>query len=197
MAHPQPANARKRSLQINKTTRRPRILLAACGSVGALKFDIICREFCKWAEIKAVATKASLNFMDMKSFRRGVPLYADEREWSDWKKEGDSVLHIELREWADIMVIAPLSANTLAKIAGGLCDNLLTSIVRAWDYTKPIFVAPSMNAFMWSLSITEEQLKSIDELGISCIRPKNGVMPEIHDINDTVRLFLGTREFTD
>lgn len=48
-----------------------------------------------------------------------------------------SVLHIELRKWADVLLIAPLSANTLAKIAGGLCDNLLTSVVRAWDFSKP------------------------------------------------------------
>lgn len=46
---------------------------------------------------------------------------------------GDPVVHIELRRWADALVIAPLSANTLAKLAGGLCDNLLTCVVRAWD----------------------------------------------------------------
>ncbi|XP_073301099.1 phosphopantothenoylcysteine decarboxylase-like [Primulina huaijiensis] len=192
MAHPQLANAGKKPLQINKITRRPRVLLAACGSVTAVKFAILCQQFHQWAEIKAVVTQASLYFTDMKAFPRDVPLYTDEHEWSNWKKKGDTVLHIELREWADIMVIAPLSANTLAKIAGGLCDNLLTSIVRAWDYTKPIFVAPSMNASMWTLSITEEQLKSIDELGISCIRENNGVMADIHNINYSVRLFVGT-----
>ncbi|CAB4317634.1 unnamed protein product [Prunus armeniaca] len=61
---------------------------------------------------------------------------------------GDSVLHIELRCWADIMVIASLSANTLSKIAKGLCDNLLTCVVHAWDYSKPFFVAPAMNTLL-------------------------------------------------
>ena len=46
------------------------------------------------------------------------------------------MLHIELRRWADVLLLAPLSANTLAKAAGGLCDNLLTCVVRAWDFSK-------------------------------------------------------------
>lgn len=62
---------------------------------------------------------------------------------------GDPVLHIELRRWADVLVLAPLSANTMAKVAHGLCDNLLTSVVRAWDYAKPMIVAPAMNTYMW------------------------------------------------
>ena len=49
--------------------------------------------------------------------------------------------HIELRKWADILVIAPLSANTLAKMAQGLCDNCLTSVVRAWNWSKPLLVS--------------------------------------------------------
>lgn len=64
----------------------------------------------------------------------------DEDEWHAWKAIGDPVLHIDLRRWADLMVIAPLSANTLAKLAGGLCDNLLTCVVRAWDFDKPLLV---------------------------------------------------------
>jgi hypothetical protein len=50
------------------------------------------------------------------------------------------VVHIELRRWADLLLIAPLSANTLAKAAGGLCDNLLTCVVRAWDFRRPLLV---------------------------------------------------------
>ncbi|KAL8537684.1 hypothetical protein ACS0TY_012718 [Phlomoides rotata] len=84
---------------------------------------------------------------------------------------GDNVFHIELRKWADIMVIAPLSANTLAKIAGGLCDNLLTCIVRAWDYSKPLFIAPAMNTLMWDNPFTERHLVVLDDLGMSLIPP--------------------------
>lgn len=54
-------------------------------------------------------------------------------EWNSWKTIGDQVLHIAARDWADGMLIAPLSANTLAKISNGFCDTLGTSILRAWD----------------------------------------------------------------
>jgi phosphopantothenoylcysteine decarboxylase len=64
----------------------------------------------------------------------------NEDDWRQWRKVGDEVLHIELRRWADALVIAPLSANSLAKLAGGMCDNLLTCIVRAWDFNRPLLV---------------------------------------------------------
>ncbi|TYG69221.1 hypothetical protein ES288_D05G214200v1 [Gossypium darwinii] len=178
-------------------------LLAASGSVAAIKFGNLCHCFSEWAEVKAVATKASLHFIDRASLPKDLKLYTDEEEWSSWGKIGDSVLHIELRRWADIMVIAPLSANTLGKIAGGLCDNLLTCVVRAWDYSKPMFVAPAMNTFMWSNPFTEKHLMTIDELGISLIPPVskrlacgdygNSAMAEPSLIHSTVRLFLESR----
>ncbi|KAK4354599.1 hypothetical protein RND71_026793 [Anisodus tanguticus] len=147
----EPINSEVEPVQVSNVSRKPRILLAASGSVAAVKFANICHCFSEWAEVKAVATKASLNFIDKVSFPKDV-LYTDDDEWSTRKKVGDSVLHIELRRWADIMVIAPLSANTLGMIAGGLCDNLLTCIV-----------APAMNTFMWNYPFTERHLMTIDE----------------------------------
>lgn len=68
---------------------------------------------------------------DVKYFDRGPRLqfWKDEDEWSTWKTVGDPILHIELRRWADIVLIAPCSANTLAKIHAGLCDDLLVNII--------------------------------------------------------------------
>ncbi|KAJ1550223.1 putative phosphopantothenoylcysteine decarboxylase, partial [Cladochytrium tenue] len=89
-----------------------------------------------------------------------------------WKKLSDPVLHIEMRNWADAFLIAPLDANTLAKIAGGLCDNLLTCILRAWDVTKPVIVCPAMNTHMWIHPMTAMHLKVLrDTLGYTVIPP--------------------------
>lgn len=116
MAHAEHENTEMSLYQANSVRRRPRILLAASGSVAAIKFANLCHCFSEWAEVKAVATQASLHFVDRAAFPKDVTLYTDEDEWSSWKIIGDSVLHIELRKWADIMVIAPLSANTLGKV---------------------------------------------------------------------------------
>lgn len=97
-------------------TRKPRILLAACGSVAAFKFGHLCRCFSEWAEVKAVATEAALRFIDRNTIPNDVVLYTEEFDWCTWSKLGDEVVHIELRRWADMIVIAPLSANTLAKV---------------------------------------------------------------------------------
>ncbi|KAL6997048.1 Phosphopantothenoylcysteine decarboxylase [Sarracenia purpurea var. burkii] len=193
MAYPASTSSQRKLVQINTVFRKPRILLAASGSVAAIKFGTLCRCFTEWAEVRAVATRASLRFIDSASLPMDIILHTDEIEWSTWRHIGDSVLHIELCRWADIMVIAPLSANTLAKIAGGLCDNLLTCIVRAWDYTKPLFIAPAMNTFMWNNPFTERHLMSVDELGMSFIPPasrENGAMAEPSVIFATVRLYL-------
>ena len=69
-----------------------------------------------------------------------------------------------VRRWADVLLIAPLSANTLGKLAGGLCDNLLTCVARAWDLRdgrKRMLVAPSMNTDMWEHPLTARQLAEL------------------------------------
>ena len=90
-----------------------------------------------------------------------LPFYielSDDDEYSLWGKRGDMVLHIDLVNLADALVISPLSANTLAKISTGLCDNLLTCVARAWRFKKPFVVAPAMNTYMYEHPITEKQL---------------------------------------
>ncbi|XP_061339648.1 uncharacterized protein LOC133286272 [Gastrolobium bilobum] len=189
MACSDSSSAKGKSVIEDVASRKPRILLAACGSVSAIKFGLLCRCFSKWAVVAAVVTMPSLRFIDKDSIPQGVNVLCDEHDWECWKSIGDSVLHIELCKWADIMVIAPLSANTLGKIVGGLSDNLLTCIVRAWDNKKQMFVAPAMNLLMWNNPLTEQQCMSIEDRGIALIRPVNGAMAEPERINATVRHF--------
>jgi len=73
-------------------------------------------------------------------------------EWRHYSNvRSDTVLHIELRKWADICVVAPASANTIAKAAYGISDNLVTCVLRAWDFSKTLIVAPAMNTFVSTL----------------------------------------------
>lgn len=104
-----------------------------------------------------------------------VEIYDDEDEWTQWKQMNDPVLHIELRKWAQLLVIAPLDANTMAKIANGICDNLLTCVVRAWDMSKPLLYCPAMNVHMYEHPITKDHLSKLQSLGylrVDCIEKR-------------------------
>jgi phosphopantothenoylcysteine decarboxylase len=138
-----------------------RILLGVTGSVAAIKLpEIDAALLAAGHDVKLVATKASTYFFDPSSFRDRLSL--DEDEWPGPQyRRGDEVLHIELRKWADLFLIAPLDANSLAKLSLGLCDNLLTSIWRAWDLSRPIIVAPAMNTLMWQHPLTKQHLRAL------------------------------------
>jgi phosphopantothenoylcysteine decarboxylase len=90
----------------------------------------------------------------------------DEDEWPG-RSEGrryqrdDPVMHIELRRWAELFLLAPLDANTLAKLANGLADNCLTCVWRAWDTARPLVLAPAMNTLMWEHALTRRHLRQL------------------------------------
>lgn len=96
-------------------------------------------------------------------------IYLDRDEWLVPWTRGAPILHIELRRWADLMLIAPLSANSLARICLGLSDDLVSSVVRAWDTTglidgkrKRVLVAPAMNTAMWEHPVTKAYVKQLE-----------------------------------
>ncbi|PRW44355.1 G8 domain-containing [Chlorella sorokiniana] len=152
--------------------RRPRVLLAATGSVATIKLAQLAQLLLQFADVKVIATKAALYFVEEADLPPACrPLLGDEDEWRQWRAVGDPVVHIELRRWADAFVIAPLSANTLAKAANGLCDNLVTCVVRAWDFGKPLLLAPAMNTFMWDSPFTAQHLAAVTALGATVVPP--------------------------
>lgn len=151
------------------------ILLGVTGSVAAVRTPELHQTLVQIGHtVRIVATEPSLNFFDHEALvpqepeisgatHRG-PLFRDADEWgSPLYQRGDPVLHIEFRKWADLFVIAPLDANTLAKIALGLSDNFLTCIARAWDFHKPLVLAPAMNTLMWQSPITRRHLRQLLE----------------------------------
>ncbi|CAE7359624.1 HAL3 [Symbiodinium sp. KB8] len=104
---------------------------------------------------------------------KAIHVYRDSNEWQYYGQVGkDPVLHIELRKWADLLLIAPCSANTLAKLAGGLADNLLTCIARAWEVgQKPMLIAPAMNTAMWEHPLTSRHLAVVTDILCGVVVP--------------------------
>lgn len=148
------------------------VLLGVTGSVAAkLTPRLVEGLGVKTPNLKVVATEKSFFFW--RPVEVCAPILRDSDEWKDYQP-GMPVLHIELRNWADILLIAPLTANTLAKIANGFADNLLTSIVRAWDPSKPIVLAPAMNTQMWNAPITQKHLAEV-----ACLFRKSSVVNPI------------------
>ncbi|KAK3758611.1 hypothetical protein RRG08_019522 [Elysia crispata] len=142
------------------------ILVGCTGSVASIKIPQLVDNLLKIEvkpNIKVVTTSHALHFFNKADVQ--APVLCDADEWEMWSDRGDPVLHIELRRWADLFLIAPLDANTLAKIAAGLCDNLLTLVARAWDSKRPLLFAPAMNTLMWEHPITAKHIQTLKSFG--------------------------------
>ena len=135
------------------------VLLGVTGSVAAIRTPAMAEALRSGGkhEVRVVATDPAVHFFDPSTVGT---IHRDPDEWPPdrWGRD-DPVLHIALRDWADVLVLAPLDANSLGKIALGLCDNLLTCVVRAWDFSRPIVFAPAMNTKMWDSPVTRRHLR--------------------------------------
>jgi phosphopantothenoylcysteine decarboxylase len=154
------------------------VLLGVTGSVAAVRTPTLFQYLkAEGHAVRVVATNSSLYFFDPVQLdplpgdppRRNTDVVIlDEDEWPGrgdgrrWRRE-EPVLHIELRRWADLFVVAPADANTLAKFAHGLCDNCLTCVWRAWEWARPAVLAPAMNTLMWDHPQTRRHLRTLAE----------------------------------
>ncbi|EEB09423.1 thymidylate synthase [Schizosaccharomyces japonicus yFS275] len=149
-----------------RTDGKRHILVAATGSVAAIKLVLLVNDLLSYkdVEVQVVLTQAARTFVKVDTLKAlGVRVWCDEDDWRNWTDKTSPITHIELRRWAHLLLIAPLSANTLAKAANGLCDNLLTCLIRAWSPNKPMLLAPAMNTVMWKNPITEKHLTTVRE----------------------------------
>ncbi|VDP07168.1 unnamed protein product [Soboliphyme baturini] len=147
--------------KVLKESNKFHLLIGCTGSVAAMKLPELIGEVrgaCPISQdqvdVRVVATEKASRFFDADSLQ--IPVFTDADEWSSWRGRGDMILHIELRRWADVLVISPLDANTMAKIANGLCDNLLTCV--------PLYFCPAMNTFMWEHPLTYKQMDVLKNL---------------------------------
>lgn len=172
-------------VQKSRKRERVNVLLGVSGSVAAIKFREVCR-FRHLIErvaatdgvdvsVRAVFTESARRFVSDDEARAAMAelgeaacgIYYDSDEWAAWRQKGDPVTHVDLAKWADVLLVAPLSANTLGKFANGLCDNLLTCIFRAWNFkdkAKQVLLAPAMNTAMWESPFTVDHMRKIHEI---------------------------------
>lgn len=136
-----------------------RVILGVTGSVAAtLTHKMAAAMVAAGHEVRVVATTPALYFIP----EPHAGIYKDKDEWpaGGFIKNGP-VGHIDMEHWGEVFVIAPLTANTLTKLALGIADNYLTCIFYAWTRFRPIVIAPAMNTDMWKNRLTKEHLERL------------------------------------
>lgn len=152
------------------------ILIGITGGIAAYKTIDLIHMFVKNGHAtKIILTPYALNFvtpLTIQTISKHHP-YLDKEELVD-----DEIEHIELAKWADLMLVAPATANTIGKIAHGLADNLLTSTVFALPKKTPLLLAPAMNTRMWENPLLQENLKTIRKFYKNCllIEPRKSLL---------------------
>jgi len=147
------------------------IILGVCGSIAAYKSAFLVRLLVKaGANVKVILTPDGANFitpLTLATLSKN-PVYTQyfEEETGVWSN------HVELGLWADLIIIAPISANTLAKLSTGICDNLLTAVYLSAKC--PVYVAPAMDLDMWKHESTQQNIERISSFGNVVISPGNG-----------------------
>jgi len=150
-----------------------RIVIGITGGIAAYKIAFLIRILKnKGAEVKCILTPASSDFITplTVSTLSQNPAYIN-----FWNKDnGEWTNHVELGAWGDLMLIAPLTANTLAKLAHGFCDNLLTATYLSAKC--PVMVAPAMDLDMYDHSTTHENLSALEKHGVKLIPVEEGFL---------------------
>ena len=147
------------------------ILLGVCGSIASYKSASLTRLLIKaGANVKIVMTSDACNFitpLTLSTLSKNLVL----TEYFD-PKTGNWNNHVELGLWADIFIIAPATANTLAKFANGICDNLLAAVYLSAKC--PVYLAPAMDLDMWKHPATQKNINSLISNGNFIINPAYG-----------------------
>lgn len=154
-----------------KVDRPHRILLAASASIALAKFNALIRCLIKSGfEVKVVLSTEACELVSLKTIETLTQskVYVHD----DIDVDSHQITHIMLAKWADAMVLAPATANTVAKLALGLGDHLIGSIYLAM--TCPLLVAPAMNVHMWEHPMTQQHIGALRERGCTIIMPGQG-----------------------
>lgn len=151
--------------------RKPRILLCVCGGIAAYKaIDLASMLYKAGFEIRTILTQAAQKFVSPLNFAAITHSSVHSSLWEDT----DPIPHINLADWADLIVVAPATANALAKAAHGLGDDLLSCVLLA--HTCPVLWVPAMNVNMYSNPATQANISILRERGHHILEPATGML---------------------
>jgi len=154
-----------------------RVVLGVSGGVAAYKaIDLASKMAAAGALVRTVLTENALRLVGAKSFEAvtGGPAYTS--MWSAGRltaEEEFKIGHIDLADWADVVVVAPATANIIGKFANGICDDLLSTVLCAC-WAKPMIFAPAMNEKMWANPAVQKNVKFLSRSGVKLIGPNRG-----------------------
>jgi phosphopantothenoylcysteine decarboxylase/phosphopantothenate--cysteine ligase len=152
-----------------------KLLLCVCGGIAAYKSaDLVRRLREAGAAVQVAMTENAQRFVGAQTFQAlsGFPVRT-----SLWDAQAEAAMgHLELARWADRIVIAPATANTLAKLAHGFADDLVSTLCLAT--TAPITIAPAMNHRMWLHPATQANLETLRARGVHVLGPDDGPLAE-------------------
>ena len=148
------------------------ILLGVSGGVAAYKaVDLASRLTAGGAKVNTIMTENACRLIGPKSFEAVTNSAIYTTLWNTTQEY--KISHINLADWADIVVVAPATANIIGKIANGICDDLLsTTLCACW--AKPTLLAPAMNNNMWTNAAVQRNIKAVKGMGFKLIGPEKG-----------------------
>jgi phosphopantothenoylcysteine decarboxylase/phosphopantothenate--cysteine ligase len=173
--HVPPSRIREEGKALHLTGQT--LVLGVSGSIAAYKAADLCSKLVQaGATVYPILTRGALEFVGAATFwgLAGQPVATDAFDEPFGPKE---MAHLRYGEWADLFVIAPASADLLARLAAGLCDDMLTSALVA-NPNKPVLVAPAMNTHMWQNPATQTNRRTLEARGYAFIEPGVGRLAE-------------------
>ena len=178
-----------------------KILLVICGGISAYKSLEIIRGLKKSnAQVKTILTKSAKEFVTPLS----ISSLSQEKVYDDiFSVENESEMdHISLSRWADLILVAPITANTISKLSSGSSDDLASTVILASD--KEIYLAPAMNVRMWEHQSTKENINKLKNFGYNIIGPEigdmacgefgKGKMTEPNEIIKTIEIYFNNKK---